>query len=84
MTGKEKVDVLKAQAAGKCIKQGIITACKIAGQDPVLHYTALVIEVSIYLETWAETFGVDRQKAIDEFYNALKMMRRTPNAKATE
>jgi hypothetical protein len=72
MTGKEKVDVLKVQAAGKCIKQGIIAACKIAGQDPVLHYTALAMEVSIYLETWAESFGIDRQKVIDEFYNMLK------------
>jgi hypothetical protein len=72
MTGKEKVDVLKVQAAGKCIKQGIIAACKIAGQDPVLHYTALAMEVSIYLETWADVAGIDKQKAIDEFHDALK------------
>ena len=72
MKEKEKVDVLKVQAAGKCIKQGIITACKIAGQEPVLHYTALAMEVSNYLATWAGTFGVERQKVIDEFYNALK------------
>ena len=72
MTGKEKMDVLKVETAGKCIKQGIIAACKIAGRDHILHYTALVMEVSIYLETWAEVAGIDRQKAIDEFYEVLK------------
>ena len=72
MTGKEKMDVLKVETAGKCIKQGIIAACKIAGRDPILHYTALVMEVSIYLDTWAEVAGIDKQKAIDEFHDALK------------
>ena len=72
MKEKEKVDVLKVQAAGKCIKQGIIAACKIAGRDPILHYTALAMEVSIYLETWAKVAGIDKQKAIDEFHDALK------------
>ena len=66
------MDVLKVEAAGKCIKQGIIAACKIAGRDPILHYTALVMEVIIYLDTWADVAGIDIQKAIDEFYNALK------------
>ena len=55
-----------------CIKQGIIHACKIAGHDPILHYTALVMEVGIYLDTWAEVAGIDKQKAIDEFHDALK------------
>lgn len=79
MTGKEKMDVLKVEAAGKCIKQGIIAACKIAGRDPILHYTALVMEVIIYLDTWADTLGIDIQKAIDEFHDALK-----DNAKDTK
>ena len=72
MKVKEKMDVLKVEAAGKCIKEGIIAACKIAGRDPMLHYAALVLEVSIYLETWADVAGIDRQKAIDEFHDALK------------
>ena len=72
MTGKEKMNVLKVQTAGKCIKQGIIAACKIAGRDHILHYTALVMEVGIYLDTWAELAGIDRQKAVDDFHDALK------------
>ena len=72
MTGKEKLDVLKVEAAGRCIKQGIIAACKIAGHDPILHYTALVIEVGIYLDTWAEIAEIPKEKAIEEFYDALK------------
>lgn len=66
------MNVLKVQTAGKCIKQGIIAACKIAGRDPILHYTALVMEVGIYLDTWAELAGIDRQKAVDDFHDALK------------
>ena len=66
------MNVLKVQTAGKCIKQGIIAACKIAGRDHILHYTALVMEVGIYLDTWAELAGIDRQKAVDDFHDALK------------
>ena len=72
MTGKEKMDVLKVETAGKCIKQGIIAACKIVGKDATLHYTALVMEVGVYLDTWADVYGIDRQKAINDFSNALK------------
>ena len=72
MTAKEQRDVLKVETAGKCIKEGIIAALKVAGRDPVIHYTALVMAVSIYLDTWAELAGIDRQKAVDDFHDALK------------
>ena len=72
MTEKEKKDVQKTEMAAKIIKQGIIAACKIVGADATLHYTALVMEVGVYLDTWADVYGIDRQKAINDFSDALK------------
>ena len=68
---EDKNMVEKVQAAALAIRAGIAGAVMAAKDDPFVHYTALVMEVSKYLDTWADLSGHSKQQTVDAFKQML-------------
>ncbi len=68
---EDKNIVEKVQAAALSIRAGITGAVMAAKDEPHVHYTALLMEVSKYLATWADLSGESKQQTVDMFKQML-------------
>lgn len=68
---EDEKSLAKVQKAALNIRAGIAGAIIAAKDDPHAHYAALVMEVSKYLDTWADLSGKSKQQTVDAFKQAL-------------
>ena len=74
MNRPKRNDAILAAKAIEEIKKGIVRGCEITGNNPSLHMSAVTMAVTHYLESYSDTYHVDRAQTLDVFIEGVKTL----------
>lgn len=74
MNRPKRNDAILAAKAIEEIKKGIVHGIEITGNNPFLHMSAVTVAVTHYLESYSDTYHIDRAQTLDIFIEGVKTL----------